>query len=297
MRRLEAGSVAVSVAALILAACGGSGVSPSPTPAGGSGFSTAPTNSAPTIGSITVQGTRAKEPANFADAGETVAVTATVHDDETAADQLQYAWTATAGTFTGTGATVSWIAPAAVTSASTVTISLIVTEKYGANLAFSQSVTGAATLSLHDSRSEVGVMARQFLLDFSDTNIKDVDVIMRNFGGASSCAESFRVQDERDDVIRNYTFYRMINFRVDPPSVTVNFGGTCPTNHGPRKGDACAIDGVMWDSVDTRTNSRGASAGNDFVEAAYSANDSRWWLCASDYQALSSIGNPFSFSR
>lgn len=294
MRRIATAGVAACAIAVIVTACGGSPPS-SPTPTPGSGAP--PANRLPIIDSITVQGTRAKEPANFADAGETVAVTATVHDDETAADQLQYAWTATAGTFSGTGSTVSWIAPASVASASTVTITLTVTEKYGANLAFTHSVTGTAALSLHDSISEVGGMSRQFLLDFSDTNIKDVNFIMRNFGGPASCPESSRVQDERDDVIKNYTFYRMINFRVDPPSVTVNFGGICSTNHGPRKGDACAINGVMWDSVDTRTNSRGASAGNDFIEAAYSPNDSRWWLCASDYQALSSTGNPFSFSR
>ena len=32
-------------------------------------------------------------------------------------------------------------------------------------------------------------MARQFLLDFSDSSIRDVDYIMRNFGSATTCPD------------------------------------------------------------------------------------------------------------
>ena len=262
----------------IVAACGSSPTKPTPpTPP-----VTPPVNALPVIDSIGVQGSRAKEPSNFADVNESVAVTAKVHDDETAADQLQYGWTATAGTFTGTGAAVTWVAPATVPSPGPVTITLKVTEKYGTGNAFEHSVEGSATLSLHDSVAEVGTMSRQFLLDFSDTTIKDADYIMRNFK-AAACPEPSRVSDERDDVIKNYTYYRMISFRVDQPAVTVNFGSTCSSNHGPRKGDGCAAVGVMWDSIDTRDNSRTPNAGTDFLAAVYAATDARWWLCASDY--------------
>jgi len=241
-----------------------------------------PANALPVVDSITVQGSRPHEPANFADPGEAIAVTAKVHDDETAADQLQYAWTATVGTFSGTGATATWTAPATVATPATVTLSLKVNEKYGTGNAFEHSVDASATLSLHDSVKEVGDMSRQFLLDFSDTNIKDVDLVMRNFN-AAACPEPGRVSDERDDVIKNYTYYRMINYRVDQPTVKVGFGGICQTNHGPRKGDACAAVGVMWDSIDTRDNSRNPNFGTDFIEAAYAVTGARWWLCASDY--------------
>src|SRR4051794_38394710 len=100
-----------------------------------------PQNNLPVIDSITIQGTRPKEPAGFADMSESVDVTATVHDDETPADQLQYDWSATAGTFTGTGAKVTWTAPAELpgSASGTVTITLKVTEKYrqpGGPLAF-----------------------------------------------------------------------------------------------------------------------------------------------------------------
>ena len=254
-----------------------------------------PQNNLPTIDSITIQGTRSKEPANFADTGEAVPVSAKVRDDETAIDQLVYTWTATAGTFTGTGASVTWTAPTSVPSAVDVTITLTVTEKYGnpgGPLSFEQSVKATSTLSLHDSVQEVGGMSRQFLLDFSDTKIKDADYIMRNFGGAATCPDPKEVQSERDDVIRNFTFFNIVNSRVDPPSVTVNFGGACPFRG--KRGDACAVVGVLWDSIDTRTNVRGTTTGNDTVAAAYSVKDSRWWLCASDYQGLGSFAARFS---
>src|SRR4051812_4325134 len=193
MRRILFPCIVVAVSALVFAGCGSAGLGPS-RPGGNGGNSggdgTPPSNDLPVIDSVVVQGTRAKEPASFADLGETVIVTATVKDAETAVDQLQYVWTATAGTFSGTGASVAWQAPAQAPAGVTgvtpsdVTITLTVTEKYGSPggpLLFEHSASKTAAVSLHDSVKEVGTMARQFLLDFSDTNIKDADFIMRNF--------------------------------------------------------------------------------------------------------------------
>jgi hypothetical protein len=260
----------------------------------------------PVIDGISVQGVRAREPANFADAGEALTIAAKVHDEETPADQLLYAWSATQGTFSGPGASVTWTAPASVAQPSAVTITLTVTEKYGASLQFQHSVEGTATLSLHDSVKEVGDMSRQFLLDFSDTTIKDANRIMQNFGGAGTCPDPAEVAAERAQVIDHYTFFRMLAYRVDAASVTVGFAGSCPTVHGPKKGDACAYVGVMWDSIDTRDNSHRPNAGVDQIAAAYSSidtrdnshrpnagvdqiaaayspKDARWFLCSSDY--------------
>ena len=275
--------------AIILASCGG-GAPTSPAPGGGGnggGGITPPPNNLPVIEAITVQGTRPKEPANFADRGETIAVSAKVTDAETPVDQLLFVWTATTGTFSGTGSSVTWQAPAtsAATTAANATLTLTVIEKFGnpgGPLSFEHSAAQTATVSLHDSVGEVGTMARQFLLDFSDTNLKDADHIMRNFS-ALACPDPRDVQAERDDVVRNYTFFRMVSFRVDQPGVTINFGGSCSSVHGARRGDACAKVPVMWDSIDTRDNSRTPNAGVDQISAAYSPRDSRWWLCASDY--------------
>ena len=292
-RRFLCVSVVAAVSALTLTGCGAPGLGPTPPPGGGNGGGggNPPPNNLPVIDSITVQGTRAKEPANFADVGESVVVSATVTDSETALDQLQYVWTATAGTFSGSGPSVTWQAPAQLpagavgAAAVDVTITLTVTEKFGnpgGPLSFEHSAAKTASVSLHDSINEVGTMARQFLLDFSDTNLKDADYIMRNFN-AAACPDPRDVQAEREDVIRNYTFFQMLNYRVDEARVTINFASSCSSIHGPRRGDACAQVGVFWDSIDRRDNTRTPNTGTDQIAAAYSVKDARWWLCASDY--------------
>lgn len=279
--------------------CGGTNpVTPSPPPGGGSGGGggganpNPPANTQPVIETITVQGTRPRQPANFADLGELIPVSAKVRDAETAVDQLVYAWTATAGTFSGSGANVTWQAPATAPVAvqgltpATVTITLTVTEKYGhpgQPLSFEQSVWTTVNVALHDSAKEVGDMSRQFLLDFSDTNNKNADHIMRNFGTPAICPEPGELAAERDDVIRHFTFFRMQNFNIGAAAVTVNFGGSCQVPNGARKGDACARVPVFWDSIDIRDNTRAPNSGINIIAAAYALQDARWFLCASNY--------------
>jgi hypothetical protein len=275
---------------LLLAACGGSPV-PRPTPIPPPP-ETPPANALPVIDAITIQGTRSKEPANFADAGESVAVSAKVHDEETAADQLQYTWTADVGTFSGSGATVTWVAPSSVAAPVEVTISLKATEKYGSSLQFQHSVDGSATLSLHDSIREVGDMARQFLLDFSDSSVP-VDVVMRNFS-SPRCPDPSDVDSEHDDVARNRRERRITAFSVGAATTTVGFGGRCP--YGLARGDACASVPVLWSDIELSNGRPSTTSGNDIVAAAYAPSDRRWWLCASSYQALGSVGTPFRFS-
>lgn len=71
----------------------------------------------PVISSISARGTRPNEPANFADVGEEMTVTAIAKDSDTPLDQLTYEWTADTGRFSGTGAEVKWRAPATATTA------------------------------------------------------------------------------------------------------------------------------------------------------------------------------------
>jgi hypothetical protein len=297
-RRLLAALAWSVIAALLAAACGGKSPT-TPTPSGGSnaGGQQPPSNNLPVIDSISVQGSRPKQPANFADIGETIAVSAKVHDDETAVEQLQYQWSAPEGSFAGTGASVTWAAPADIQAAHDITITLKVVEKYGANLAFEHSVTSTATLSLHNSIKEVGDMSRQFLIDFSDTNLTDADYVIRNFSRAR-CPQPAEVDSERADVVKNYTDFIMQTFKIGPASVTVNFGGTCPVipGHGPKRGDACAIVPSFWDSIKRSDNQRRAVDGDDIIAAAYSGEDKRWWLCASDYRGTQVSGPPFPLS-
>lgn len=246
-------------------------------------------NALPVIESIAVQGRRANQPARMADLRETVDVMATVTDAETPVEQLTYQWTATAGTFSGTGRQVTWTAPESATTPATVTITLRVTERYGTNS--SHEVMRTQTLALHDSTAEVGRMSREFLVAFSTTSIKDWQVVMKDFN-RSACPVPREYDDERDQVVNHYTNFTMISFDVGAASVSVDFGGSCAY---ALPGDACASVPVMWDS--TGPSGRSSTSGIDHLTAVYSTVDSRWWLCSSRYEVpTSSVGHAF-YSR
>ncbi len=279
--------VTTTLFAVLLAACGGSPTSPKP-PVPPPPVVNPPANIVPTIDSIAVQGRRTRQPARFADLKETIDVTATVRDPETSIEELTYQWTATAGTFTGSGRVVTWTAPDTATTPGKVTITLKVIEYYGhpgQPRNFSQEVSATVEVALHDSVNEVRRMSEQFLLDFSDTNIKDWQYIMRNFN-ASACPNPATVEAEKSDVIRHYTEFEMINSRVGDGRVTVNFGGFCPFRGA--QGDACAVVPVFWDSRN-KDGQRAVVEGEDIIAAAYSTKDLRWYLCASDFRPFGTI--------
>ena len=275
------------VAAGVLAACSGSTpTTPTPpvTPP------SPPQNALPSIDSITAQGRRTRQPARFADLRETIDVAATVRDTETSVDELVYQWSATAGTFSGTGRNVTWTAPDSATTPGSVTITLKVVENYGhpgQPKIYSHDVSGTQTISLHDSVKEVGDMARQFLIDFSTTTLKDWQVVMRNFN-RSVCPRPSEFDDERVSVIDHYTNFTMHAFDVGPATVTTNFGGSCSVKADQIPGDACVSSRVMWDS--TGPGGRSTTRGTDILTAIYAAADQRWWLCSSGYIADSSLG-------
>lgn len=292
-RRLSS-LVTTTLFAVLLAACGGSPAAPKP-PVPPPPVVDPPANIAPTIDSIAVQGRRPRQPARFADLQETIDVTANVRDPETSIEELTYQWTATAGTFTGSGRVVTWTAPDTATTPTKVTITLKVIENYGhpgQPKIYSQEVSATAAVALHDSHKEVGDMSREFLIDFSTTSIKDWRYIMRNFNRVA-CPDAGEVDLERIDVENHYTNYVMHNYRIEPASVTVNFGGVCPYLN--KRGDACAAVGTFWDSTEIG-KSRKQTTGVDHLTAAYSSADSRWWLCSSYFQPTTSLGHSF-YSR
>ena len=294
-------AAAACVGALVIAACsGGQPTGPSTGGGGGGGDGgpvTPPANNLPVIDSITIQGTRAtKEPANFADLNESVPVTAKVHDDETPVDQLQYEWSASAGTFTGTGLSVVWQAPASAETPIDVTITLKVTEKYGfpgQPPAFSHDVSGTASVSLHDSAKEVGDMARQFLLDFSDSSIADVPYIMRNFD--MSCREA---QDEAQQVAENRRRLKIVKWTVGPARVTIPFGNSlCPIPGRIQRGDACSATATRWESTIFSNGHYTIAQGDDWVSAYYRPTLKAWKLCDSQFPGTCTdvtVGRPCS---
>ena len=234
-------------------------------------------NPPPVITSLVAQSTRPNAPSNFADTGEEVIVTATVQDAETPASRLTFEWSADGGTFTGTGASVRWRAPAGIT----VPAQLKVTEPTdGAP----QSVSSTVTVRVHDSIKEISDLSVQFLLDFSDQR-NSPEYVVRNFYiGCPGRAE------EIADVTNNRLNYTITSYTIGvPTSASVNFGGTCA--YANKTGvDGCVGTPAVWKAVDKRTNLSETSSGTARTTAVY--RSSRWWLCDSNFEGTTT--RPFS---
>lgn len=248
---------------------------------GGYTFSapTQQTNQPPVIASITALGTRAHEPKSFADLDEAINVTATVTDDTTSPDQLDYQWSAPAGGFDGTGAAVRWHAPH---TAGAVDLTLTVVEKYqgtddsGLPVAKTNTTTRTIPIGVHDSAGEVADMANTFMLEFSQQNPGPSQIVRNFYDGCPG------KNAENDDVTNNQKNFVIQSYKLDPAQVTIAFDGTCKyTDHGARNGDACAYVGATWHSFDKLTNRNETSQGTDQLNAIF--DGTRWWLCNSDF--------------
>ena len=268
-----------------LCACGRTPTRPTP----GDTDRGAPTNAPPVIDRILVQGSRANEPQNFADVAEAVQVIASVHDEETPADRLQYQWSSSVGSFGGSGNTVTWTAPLIVAASREVELTLKVVETVAPGR--QNTAVGTAVVQLHESAKEVGEMSRQFLIDFSDTAHGTLENTMRNFSQLR-CPQPSEIESERNDVADQYAYRSVQEFRIGTPALTIAFGGSCPVvpGHAVTLGDACAVVPAYWESIDLRTGARGAVDGDDIIAAAYSPADNRWWLCASHYRGRDASG-------
>jgi hypothetical protein len=244
------------------------------------------TNAPPVIASLTAQGTHAHEPAQFADLGEKIAVRATVTDAETPAADLTYEWSAPVGAFSGSGGSVSWTAPAAMTTPASVTLSLVVIERYtmtgpdGQPLQQENRVTKSVAVSVHDSAKEVGDMAYTFLVNFSKQ--VSVETVLKDF--RHGCGyNNDGLHYETEDVVNNQLNYDIDAYKVGQPATTVKFGGVC--SFRAREADACAQVAVDWTSTRLTDPDKGAverAYGTDQVTAVYGPQN-RWWLCDSDF--------------
>ena len=236
-------------------------------------------DTAPTITSVTAQGTRPNEPKNFADLDEEVAVTAVVEDPDTPVDRLTFEWTAEEGTINGTGANVTWRAPANASTPKSIVLTLKVSDP-GSN-----TTTGTVSVSVHDSQKEVGDLSRQFLLDFSDSNTTAAFVV-RNFSKSPRCEKDR--DEEFNEVDANRNTYRITSSNIGPATVKIQFA-SLPCSYQPRDGDACASVPATWDSVCKAGVScmPGRSQGTDWVTAVF--EDSQWKLCASYFQGTGSV--------
>jgi hypothetical protein len=237
----------------LLAGCG----SPAPT-------QPTPPPSSPLTIALTAQGTRRAEPANLADAGEELVVTATVTGTTTAVDRLTFQWSSSIGSFAGQGPSVRWRAPASVPMPVVATLRLRVAEG-------EQRTERTIDVRVHDHVREVGDMATLFLTDFSNS-LTPVATVMRNF--LPGCYGTAEEQSDVEIVRRNHLH---VSTRLEAPVVTVDFDGRCPYQNRP--GDACSVSFVRWETRRIPGGEREVVEGYDQVAAVY--RQDRWWLCDS----------------
>ena len=231
-----------------------------------------------------VKGNFSRAPAQYATLGETVNVTATVTDAETAISQLTYEWASSVGgTFSANAAATTWTAPATLPGTTPVDATLTLTVIERVDATHNNRVTATTVVDLHNSPKEVGDLAILFLEDFSKQ--LPVDVVMRNF--TATCPESI---DERGDVERNNATNEILAYNVSQNhTTTVPFSGTCPFVGRNPRGDACARVPVSWTSRRKSTGAVGTNSGVDQVTALLEGG--RWKLCASDYDVQTATGS------
>ena len=130
--------------------------------------------------------------------------------------------------------------------------------------------------------SEVGDMSRQFLLDFSDSNITDVSYVMRKFD--PTCKGT---QDESGQVSDNRRKFFIEKSAIGTPTVMIPFGdASCPIPGRPQRGDACSYTPSHWESKVLINNHVQVADGNDWISAYYRPASRGWKLCDSQFPGV-----------
>jgi len=254
-------------------------------------------NTPPVISSVNAQGTRPREPSNFADLNEEIDIVAAISSDDTPLDQLTYGWSADAGTFIGTGPAVKWRAPSSLAKTPvSYPLTLTVTEQYkttdenGAVVTRENKVSGKVTVRVHDSKKEVSDLASEFLIDFSNSAVS-ADTVVRNFSTDRACGKT----QERDDIQDNRAKYIINSYSLGfPPAVTVNFGGVYASfeARAPKRADACVKLSCGWKSTIKATGTVESVSGTCRLTELYDESD-RWKLCWSEFRGTSTLtGKP-----
>jgi hypothetical protein len=249
---------------LLLVSCGDSPTRPGPI--GQPPPPPPPPNQAPVVESITLGADRVEADAE-------ITVTATVRDAETAADRLQLAWSAAAGTFTGTGASVRWRAPKGPATPADYTLTLTVTETYGTNQQHGVTSNSPA-VRVPDSPQEVSDMGLRFLRAFADSSVPP-DAAVRDF--ADSCDGK---REELEDIEDNRRKYTITGSSFIPRGASLKSPTTAETRI------TCEFRSVIRncrasDGPDCRVGATERVSGDCDLTAVYEQR--RWWLCSSRF--------------
>ena len=285
--RLVAGSLVAGAAAVIIAACGGSSpMTPTP-PAGGGGGGGTVTNTPPQIKSIALSDTRVE-------VGTPVTLTAVVEDQETPVANLTYVWSAPTGSFSGTGAIVSWTPGADAVTPADFVVTLTVTERYASgSTTLENKVTGTVTAHVNNSPKELTDMSLRFLGNFANSNVSPAACVAEF---SDSCRGK---SDEFADIDDNRHDYVVIASTLRPTSQTIAASRVSATVHTFCSFTSRVIttqprDEICQNGKCPLGSIQGPVTGDCFTTNVY--QNGRWWLCDSHFGPLNGIVTDFARS-
>jgi hypothetical protein len=223
-----------------------------------------------------------------AEAGSEVEVSATVQDQEATAATLLFEWTATGGSFAGTGASVRWTAPAvAIPTAYDLTLTVI--ERYpvalpgGGDETRENRATARTTVHVNDSTREVTSLATTFIDDFLHSE-RTPEFCVRNF--TDTCPGK---RQELSDIRQNRA--RFVNnpgaSSVGPASITFFDTSNTPRIAVPASQAVYAelTASCRFAATDKATGQAGVAVGTCLLTNIY--ENFQWRLCDSRFLAPS----------
>jgi hypothetical protein len=186
----------------------------------------------PTIQSFTAGNQRAET-------GGELQAQVTVQGSNSSAANLQYEWTAPSGTFSGTGSTVTWHAPADAATPTSVSLTVTVIDRVTLTDADGQPdvrearVSSSLPVHLNNSSKEITDLANTFLDDFIHSD-RPPAYCVRNF--SDSCPGKM---DELSDITHNREL-----FTID--SAASHFSMTSITYFTERNGTVTTPNLATW---------------------------------------------------
>jgi hypothetical protein len=284
MRRLLGTLVACALAVLV-AACGGANVGPTPNPGGGgNGGSQQPPpaiNTPPQVKSITVSDARVE-------AGAPVTLTAVVEDAETPVTSLSYAWTFPPGSITGTsdGSTVTYTPSADLKTPGDFEIGVIVTERYtSAGVQAENKATGSVTLHVNNSTRELSELSLRFLGDFVNSSVSPEKCVAEFTDSCRGKKDEFAdIDDNRHDFVIIASNLRHTGLQIAPTRLSATVHTFCsftskvittqPREENCQHGE-CPL------------NSVGTAQGDCWTTNVYEKG--RWWICESHFTSQTTL--------
>ena len=227
-------------------------------------------------------------PTSRVEAGQDFAVSVVVEDAETPLSDLSFIWAANAGSFSGTGPTVTWRHDPGLKAGVNVVITVTVVDKYRAvenNVIVDREyrvVGQAAPFRVHDSVAEMKELARKFLIDlFGNSKIPPAGCLV-DFTDVGRCAKG--KQAEFDDITENRQLVEIKSGKIHSQQFI---------SEGPNAARVSSI--AEFFSVWLSTGQGGIALGDFTVTGIYDQN--RWWLCESTFDPFAGNGGLYELYR